>query len=263
MKTDYLLQALASDIGSEVHLPAFADLLLRLDPAAQVQPIHRGLNVRLPFRPELLPAAESWAASISGVHVREFFVRTFTRAECAGAPLCELLFANCYLVPEPKRFESCAECSGNIEVSTGRHPTRVDFKHGIGAFSGALYLSNASAEVISASGLTGFTLRPWSNNPRYWQLQPTQLINEVLAEGQNAIGVTGRCCPRCGRPGLRYNIGPPVVRGSDYGGGDFVALKFMDFVHVAFSQAAARFLTSRFRGVRYWQPIWISSEEGA
>jgi len=257
MKTDYLVQALANDSDAEEYLPAFADLVLRLSPEAQVQSIHRGLNIRLPFQPELLSAAQSWAASVTGIRVREFFVRTFSEAECASAPISQLLFANCYLAPEPTRFVTCDGCSGNIEVSTGRRPTRVDFNHSIGAFRGALYLSEVAAEIISSSGLGGYTIRPWPNNPRYWQLAPNQLLDEVLDEGQNAIGLTGHRCERCGRPELRYHIGPAAVRRAAYVGGDFIGLKFMDFVHVAFSQAAARFLVPRFRGVRYWQPVWL------
>jgi len=257
MKTEYLLQAIADSPAAEAQLPAFVDLLLRLAPDGQVQPIPGGINVHLPFQPDLLPSMQRWAAFVPGVSVREWFIRKFPKAECASAAICQLSFSNCYLVPEPTRFAYCETCGGNIEVPTGRQPTRIDFKFGIGSYDGAVYLSKANAEIIRSSGLCGFSLKPWSNNSRFWRLLPDYTVEQILIEGQNALGLTGTSCERCGRPELRYDIGPPAVRKSDYRGGDFIGLDYMGFKDIAFSQAAAAFLTSTFRGARYVQPVWL------
>jgi hypothetical protein len=252
MRTEYVLQATAREPQATATLNAFA---LAFGQSATVEVIKSGINLRMPFQPDLLAKAKDWAFSQPGLRVRDFLVRTYAPTDFQRAPLVRLDFANCYLVPESTRSGTCQQCSGYLKIPTGKVPARLELGNGIGQHSASIFLSQANAECIAAAGLEGFVVTSWPNDSRYAELRPTAFAAQQLVEGDNAIGLTGNQCAACGRPELRFHLGPVIIDRSAHSGEDFLGLTFMGFQNLACSQRAVAFLEQRFRGVSLLEPV--------
>ena len=259
MKTRYFVQA--TGIGNR--LPeALDDFKTRFGTslALSVEDIPLGVNIVFDYDSGILAKAQEWAKSFPFVRVRDHYIRTFDASDCRKGDLCTLNFANCYLWPQETKWATCSECGGNIEISTGVKPNRLEFKHGIGQWSSSLFLSRENAQIVENSGLVGFETIDWEPNPRYKQLRPALFLDELVIEGVNAVDCDGTVCAKCGRPDARFFLGPTHLRLGDYDEQDFVGTRFMEGESLCFSQRATSFLKREFRAVRYWEPVYFGTD---
>jgi hypothetical protein len=237
-------------------------------PAQEPENDHVGVNMVIPFDPQLAERGKCWAARFPEIEFRENFLREFTNEDCKAAPLCTLRFPNCYIFPEEYSWRPCPGCRGDRPEATGNVADKIEIKKGIGKSHGRFFASKSMAKEIAKANLKGFQLNTWQRNKRYSLIEPKCVLNELLLEGKNVLGLEATTCAGCGRPGRRYIFGPEIVDESGYAGEDIVRVKgamcrvpqtwLDDF---AFSQLAAKFFVTYLRVAKYSRPIFYRSSD--